>query len=93
MIKKILNEFPTLSFYNIIQIFLIIITCFKMELREEGKFFNPLNLQQTKNMKGILSILVFITHLDALKLNKRSYYYLSKYSYILKGFFFILDMV
>ncbi len=81
MIKKILNEFPTLSFYNKIQIFLIIIICFKMELREEGKFFNPLNFQQTKNMKGILSILVFINHLYTLKLNKTSYYYISKLTY------------
>ena len=90
MIKKILNEFPTLSFYNKIQIFLIIIICFKMEFREEGKFFNPLNFQQTKNMKGILSILVFLTHLDGLKLKKTSYYFFSrlKYGYILVGFFF-----
>ena len=90
MIKKILNEFPTLSFYNKIQIFLIIIICFKMELREEGKFFNPLNFQQTKNMKGILSILVFLTHLDGLKLKKTSYYFFSRltYGYILVGFFF-----
>ena len=48
MIKKILNEFPTLSFYNKIQIFLIIIICFKMELREEGKFFNPLIFNKQK---------------------------------------------
>ena len=90
MIKKILNEFPTLSFYNKIQIFLIIIICFKMEFREEGKFFNPLNFQQTKNMKGILSILVFLTHLDGLKLKKTSYYFFSRltYGYILVGFFF-----
>ena len=31
-----------------------------MELREEGKFFHPLGFQQTKNMKGILLILVFM---------------------------------
>ena len=57
MIKKILNEFPTLSFYNKIQIFLIIIICFKMEFREEGKFFNPLNFQQTKKYeRNIINI-------------------------------------
>ena len=58
----------------------------------EGKYFR-FNFQQINNMKGILSILVFITHLDALKLNKTSYYYLKKYSYILKGFFFFFYMI
>ena len=53
----------------------------------EGKYFR-FTFQQINHMKGILSILVFITHLDALKLNKTSYYYLQKYSYILKGFFY-----
>ena len=41
-------------------------------------------------MKEILSILVFITHLDTLKLNKTIYYFFSKltYGYILLGFWF-----
>ncbi len=55
--------------------------------------FNTFNFKQTKNMKGILSILVFITYLDTLKLNKTIYYYISKltYGYILLGFCFLLN--
>ncbi len=54
---------------------------------------NTFNFQQAKNMKGLLSTLVFITDLDAHKLTKTIYYYISKltYGYILLGFCFLLN--
>lgn len=82
--------FGEITFFSKIKFILLCILCYKMEIAEEGKFYNPFSFQQTKNIKGILSIVIFIYHFYFAVLNNDNYYYIpfSDYGYKIVSIFF-----
>ena len=82
--------FGEITFLSIIKFILLRILCHKLKTEKEGKFYNPFNFQQSKNIKGILSIVIFLNHFNHAILKNDNYYNIQKLDsgYKIIGIFF-----